>query len=157
MLFVDFDGVLHPVGEATLDEDFRLIENPGLFVWRPILELLLASYPAVRIIVSSDWRRIFDDATSVRLLGPLGNRFVGVVESYGACRSEAIRMEVRRRRIVHWLAIDDHPSVITAQAEERRFIANDSARGLSDEAVRRTLCEMLSAFPGALATRFSAP
>lgn len=106
----------------------------------------------MRIIVSSDWRRLFDDATLVRLLGPLGDRFVGVVESYGACRSEEIRMEFRRRRIVHWLAIDDHSSVAIAHAEERRFIVCDSARGLSGEAGRRALREMLLAFPGAFVT-----
>jgi hypothetical protein len=83
-LFLDFDGVLHPVGERALDDDFCLIENPGLFIWRPIQEALLAQYPAVRIIISSDWRRLFDDATLIRLLGPLSNRFAGVVESVGS-------------------------------------------------------------------------
>jgi hypothetical protein len=34
----------------------------------------------IRIIVSSDWRRLFDDATLIRLLAPLATRFVGVVE-----------------------------------------------------------------------------
>ncbi|CAB3741013.1 hypothetical protein LMG22037_06443 [Paraburkholderia phenoliruptrix] len=152
VLFLDFDGVLHPVGEPALDEHCRLIENPGLFIWRPIPEALLTPYPAVRIIVSSNWRRLFDDATLIRLLGRLGNRFVGVVESYGACRSEEILMDVRRRKIIHWLAIDDHPSVVRAQAEEHRFIAWDSARDLNDEVVRRTLRVTLSAFPGTLAT-----
>jgi hypothetical protein len=51
---LDFDGVLHPVGVPAVDEDFRLIENPGLFVWLPILERLLAPHPTVWIIVSSD-------------------------------------------------------------------------------------------------------
>jgi len=148
ILFLDFDGVLHPVGEPALDEDFRLIENPGLFVWRPVLEELLAPYPAVRIIVSSDWRRLFDDATLIRLLGPLGNRFVGVVESQGSCRAEEILTEVRRRNLAHWLAVDDHPSVLAAQAGDHRFIACDSARGLSEIAVRRALSERLSALPG---------
>ncbi|MEC5405995.1 HAD domain-containing protein [Paraburkholderia sp. MPAMCS5] len=147
VLFLDFDGVLHPVREPALDEDFRLIENPGLFVWRPILEALLAEHPAVRIIVSSDWRRLFDDATLMQLPGPLDNRFVGDLESYGSCRSEEILMEVRRSKLVHWLAIDDHPSVVSAQAEERGFIACASAHGLSDEAVQRALREMLPPLP----------
>ncbi|MEM5292241.1 HAD domain-containing protein [Paraburkholderia sabiae] len=144
-LFLDFDGVLRPVGEPALDDDFGLIDNPGLFVWRPILEALLAQYPAVRIIISSDWRRLFDDATLIRLLGPLGNRFAGVVESVGSCRSEEILTEVRRRKLIHWLAIDDHASVVATQATERRFIACAPARGLSDLTVQRALSDRLSA------------
>ncbi|TCG03674.1 hypothetical protein BZM27_46680 [Paraburkholderia steynii] len=123
------------------------MENAGLFVWRPILEGLLAPYPAVRIIVSSDWRRLFDDATLVRLLGPLGGRFVGVVESYGSSRCKEILTEVRRRKITHWLAIDDHPSVVAAQANEPRFIGCDAARGLSEIAAQRKLGAMLSVLP----------
>ncbi|MEM5341466.1 HAD domain-containing protein [Paraburkholderia azotifigens] len=146
-LFLDFDGVLHPVGEPALDDDFCLIENPGLFIWRPILEALLAPYPAVRIIISSDWRRLFDDATLIRLLGPLGNRFAGVEERVGSCRSEEILMEVRRRKLIHWFAIDDHASVVAAQATERRFIACAPALGLSDPAVQRAVSDRLSALP----------
>ena len=63
VVFLDFDGVLHPVGVPAIDKEFRLIENQDLFVWRPILERLLAPHPMVGIIVSSDWRRLFDDAT----------------------------------------------------------------------------------------------
>jgi hypothetical protein len=44
---------LHPVGVPAIDDDFRLVESSGLFVWRPILERLLAPYPTVGIIVSS--------------------------------------------------------------------------------------------------------
>jgi len=148
VLFLDFDGVLHPVGEPALDEDFRLIGNPGLFVWRPILRELLAPHPAVRVIISSDSRRLFDDAALMRLLGPLAGRFLGVVESRGSCRSEEILSEVRRRAITHWLAIDDHPSVVAAQAEEPRFIACAPTSGLSDIAIQQRLSGMLATFPG---------
>ncbi|MFM0330072.1 HAD domain-containing protein [Paraburkholderia strydomiana] len=96
-VFLDFDGVMNPVGVPAIDENFGLTGNPDLFVWRPILGRLLAPYPMIGIIVSSDWRRLFDDATLVRLLGPLAARFVGVEESHGPSRSEEILAEVRRR------------------------------------------------------------
>ncbi|MEI6002266.1 hypothetical protein H3V53_35630 [Paraburkholderia bengalensis] len=139
VVFLDFDGVLHPVGVPAVDEDFRLIKNPDLFVWRPILERLLARYPTVGIIVSSDWRRLFDDATLIELLGPLAVRFVGVVECYGSSRSEEILAEVRRRGLKEWVALDDHPSVIAAQAKDDRFIACEPAMGLSSLDVQQTL------------------
>ncbi|WP_231950095.1 HAD domain-containing protein [Paraburkholderia caribensis] len=139
VVFLDFDGVLHPVGVPAVDEEFRLIENPDLFVWRPILGRLLAPYPMIGIIVSSDWRRLFDDATLIRLLGPLATRFVGVVESYGTSRSEEILAEVERRGLNGWVALDDHPSVIAAQARDPRFIACEPTTGLSSADVQRTL------------------
>lgn len=144
VLFLDFDGVLHPVGEPAFDEDFRLVENPRLFVWRPILEQLLSPYPNVRIIISSDWRRLFDDATLLRVLGPLSKRFAGVVESYGPSRSEEVLTEVKRRSISQWLALDDHPSVIAAQPGERRFIACASATGVNSSEVKANLKLMLA-------------
>ncbi len=147
VVFLDFDGVLHPVGVPALDEDFRLIENPTLFVWRPILEWLLAPFPMVGIIVSSDWRRLFDDATLIRLLGPLAARFVGVVECYGASRSEEILAEVKRRGLKEWVALDDHSSVIAAQARDGRFIACDAATGMSAVDVQRTLSLWLARLP----------
>lgn len=144
VLFLDFDGVLHPVGEPAFDEEFRLVENPRLFVWRPILEHMLEPYPNVRIIVSSDWRRLFDDATLVRVLGPLSTRFVGVVESYGPSRSDEVLAEVRRRSITQWLALDDHPSVVAASAGDGRFIACASATGVNSREVKANLNLMLA-------------
>jgi hypothetical protein len=95
VIFLDFDGVLRLVGVPAVDEEFRLIENPDLFVWRAIPGRLLARFPMIGIIVSSDWRRLFDDATLLRLLGPLAVRFAGVVECYRSSRSEEILAEVR--------------------------------------------------------------
>ncbi|MHB9840928.1 HAD domain-containing protein [Paraburkholderia terrae] len=144
VVFLDFDGVLHPVGVPAIDEAFCLIDNPDLFVWRPILDRLLAPYPMIGIIVSSDWRRLFDDATLIRLLGPLAVRFVGVVECYGSSRSEEILTEVRRRRLKEWVALDDHSSVIAAQATDTRFVACEPTTGVSSVDVQRTLSARLA-------------
>ena len=144
LLFLDFDGVLHPVGEQALDENFRLIANPGLFVWRPILEQILVPFPSVRIVVSSDWRRLFDDENLVRLLGPLGSRFAGVVETYGSSRAAEIRTEAGRRMTSNWLAIDDHPSVVEARKSDGRFLACSPDTGLSDVEVQHDLRRKLA-------------
>ena len=144
VLFLDFDGVTHALGEPALDENFKLIANPNLFVWLPILEQLLVLYPNVRIIVSSDWRRLCDDETLVRLLGPLGHRFMGVVETWGSSRSEEILGEVRRRGLTHWLAVDDHVSVAEASRLNWRFVACSPDTGLSAEAVQSELQHKLA-------------
>lgn len=145
-LFLDFDGVLHAFGEEAFNEDLKLIDNPRLFCWRSILEEALAPYPEVKIVVSSDWRRLFDDANLARLLGSnLGPRFLGVVECYKESRAEEILAEVARRKLSYWLAIDDHPSVFKAgKAGDSRFIACAPDTGLSEASAQRELRGKLS-------------
>lgn len=145
VLFLDFDGVLHAHDEPALDDNFRLLQNPNLFRWCPVLELLLEPFPDVRIVVSSDWRRWFDDAALIELLGPLGERFAGVVEGYGPTRAAEILTEVRRRSIVRWLALDDHPSVAEAAKENPRFIACAGHTGVAARDVQQALRRALGA------------
>ena len=145
ILFLDFDGVLHPVGEHALDENFCLVENPRLFIWRPILEQILTPFPMVKIVISSDWRRLFDDASLIRLLGPLVGRFAGVVETYGPSRAAEIVAEAKRRATANWLALDDHPSVAAACASDTRFIACAPDTGLASITVQQALRHQLAA------------
>lgn len=147
VLFVDFDGVLHAADEPALDSAGRLLPNPHLFAWLPLLDAILAPYPDVAIIVSSDWRRLLDDANLVRVLGPLGPRFAGVIETWGATRAAEILEDVRRRRLMHWLALDDHPSVAKASERDERFIACAPDKGLSAPTVQAVLRSRLAALP----------
>ncbi|MEX3982562.1 HAD domain-containing protein [Paraburkholderia sp. EG287A] len=145
VLFLDFDGVLHAYDELALDDGFRLIENPNLFMWCPVLEQILAPFPDVRIVISSDWRRLFDDAALIELLGPLGARFAGVVEEYGPTRAAEILAEVQRRSITRWLALDDHPSVVDAAREDPRFIVCSGRTGVASTDVQQALRQALKA------------
>lgn len=67
LVFLDFDGVLHPVEPASL----------GLtqFCWLHILSQLLVGHDDVRLIVHSTWRYEYKDAELRAFLGPLGNRW----------------------------------------------------------------------------------
>lgn len=146
-MFLDFDGVLHRLGEPAIDENFRPLDNPGLFCWLPLLQKALAPYPEIRIVIASDWRRIFDDATLVGLLGDAFEcRVIGSVESFCRSRAEEISMEAARRGLRRWLAIDDHPSVWAArEAGDSRFIACLPDFGLSETRVQRELRQRLEA------------
>lgn len=62
----------HTADAATFDATGRLIADPRLFTRLPVLADILAPYPEVRIVVSSDWRRWLDDDNLKRVLGPLG-------------------------------------------------------------------------------------
>lgn len=70
VIFIDFDGVLHPSEQA---------EAPRLthFCWLPALEGVLRLHADVRIVAHSTWRYSYDDDELRMLLGPLGNRVVG--------------------------------------------------------------------------------
>lgn len=138
-LYLDFDGVLHPFGELAIDECGLLLDNPNLFCWLPALAELLAPHPQVQIIVSSDWCRLFDDPTLMRLLGPLGDRFAGVVDTRGASRALEIAQDAQKRGLAVWLALDDHDSVRAAARRDRRYIPCHPDRGLADPAVQATL------------------
>jgi hypothetical protein len=48
VLFVDFDGVLHPLN----------CEQEELFTCVPLLEAVLRDFPEVRVVVSSSWREV---------------------------------------------------------------------------------------------------
>lgn len=150
VLFLDFDGVLHPLGEPALGDNFELLPNPDLFCWRHHLESVLAPYPDVRIMVSSDWRRLFDDAKLVELLGPvLASRFAGVVEVNRPSRAEEVLAEADRRGLRCWLALDDHTSVkAAAEAGDDRFIVCRPDSGLSDPAVKALLACRLAELLG---------
>lgn len=147
-LFTDFDGVLHPADAATFDGAGWLVPDPRLFIWLPVLADILAPYPEVRVVVSSDWRRPLDDDNLKRVLGPLGLRFAGVVETWGASRVDEILAEAQRRNLTTWLAIDDHPTVVTASRHDTRFIACAPDNGLSAHPVqarlRTTLADLVN-------------
>lgn len=144
-LYLDFDGVTHRFGEPALNDRFRLLDNPNLFQWLPILETLLEPHPTVRIIVSSDWRRLFDDEALKQLLGPsLACRFVGVVDVIETSRANEIQIDAERRGLASWVALDDHPTVIEASRTDSRYIACDSTTGLSNPRVQKQLKSFLA-------------
>ncbi|WP_170291464.1 HAD domain-containing protein [Dechloromonas hortensis] len=136
VLYLDFDGVLHPDGTEAIDDRGRLIANPALFSWLPVLVELLKPFPEVRIIVSSDWRRLFDDAALIRLLGPLGNRFAGVVERIAPPRAQEILHDAQTRGLSDWIALDDHRSVHQAARMDPRFIACEPVLGVTSDQVQ---------------------
>ena len=144
ILFLDFDGVLHSVDEPALDDYFKYNGNPNLFQWIRFLDHALAPYPDVRIIVSSDWRRLFGDDELIQFLGPVGHRFIGVVEQYGPTRAAEIMREAKLRGITHWVAVDDHVTVALASVCDDRFVVCDPKNGLSEETVQLTLAKTLA-------------
>lgn len=133
LLFLDFDGVLHPL-EA---------ESTGFerFCWLPILTELLGRHADVRIVVHSTWRYAYTDAELRDLLGPLGPMFVGSAPR--APREQAVEMVLQsNKQIQHHLVLDDDLREFSGTA--LNLLLLDPQHGLSDEKAQAALFAWLS-------------
>ena len=104
ILFLDFDGVLHPASQA----------GPR-FTGVPLLASWLAEWPGVDVVVSSSWREVHTMHELVDLLGPrIGPRVVG-------------RTPQPRRSDLDWSAHPTHGRarpVYLRQAEIQAWLAS---------------------------------
>jgi hypothetical protein len=98
LLFLDFDGVLHPAGGA-----------PGTcmpFEWLPTLVELLDPAPNVLLAVHSSWREVHAMEYLKDFLGPLGSRVLGSVPN--GPKSNAIQSFLTSNPSVQdYLILDD--------------------------------------------------
>lgn len=118
VLYLDFDGVLHPDevylknGRPTLEGEFA---QKGLFCWAPILEDLLADFPDVKIKLSTSWVQIkgFNYTKNVLPAGlqcrVIGATYHKTYKDYfeGLDRFKQIWGDVRRNGYKDWIAIDN--------------------------------------------------
>ncbi|GAB4474919.1 MAG: HAD domain-containing protein [Burkholderiaceae bacterium] len=140
ILFLDFDGVLHP---DPCREACRLFEHA------PRLAALLESFPEVCVVLSTSWRngRSIDDLVGP-LAAPLRARVIGVTPTFGEFAAPARLVPYRRQAECRqwlveqgqedrpWLALDDRASLFEPYCD--RLIQCDSQRGF-DAAIARRL------------------
>jgi hypothetical protein len=106
ILFLDFDGVLHPFSRPT-----------GPLVLVPRLERVLRDYPDVQVVISSAWRGVhtLHELRSF-FSADIAARIIGVTPLLGIPDDTGIReMEIRAwlcaadREGEQWVALDDIP------------------------------------------------
>jgi hypothetical protein len=112
ILFLDIDGVLHPFFPR---EDRIDAENQHLS-YLPHFETVLRDFPAVRLVIASDWRKRHTLDELRHLLGDLGSRLIGatpVLEKIGLDwtghrqREAMAWLEAEGLADVRWIALDD--------------------------------------------------
>ena len=111
ILFLDFDGVLHPVGED------RLPSEGTDFCFLPRLEALLREFLHVKIVISSSWReqlryetllKPFSSDIRSRILGATPHSGFGLPPPYGQREGEILAwLQVHDATDVPWVALDD--------------------------------------------------
>lgn len=146
-VYLDYDGVCHPAG-MPVSVTGKLPQGPGLFVFAPILVELLASYPAVEIVLTTRWSWVVGCTRAASYLpAELGCRVVGSVHAHKFGRSVVLRPQLEailrhaaltgRQR---WVAIDDDTKVEQAsRVAPGHFVACNPQQGLADAAVQKKL------------------
>lgn len=154
LLYLDFDGVLHDEGVffRHSGEIFMGTAGRTLFEWMPVLELLLAPHPDVKIVLSTSWVRVkgFRFAKT-QLSVHLQSRVIGATfhrrqmrkdEFIFLSRGEQVAADVARRGPKAWFALDDDDEGWPRWCRDK-LIKTDGSFGISApeirEAVRLTL------------------
>lgn len=157
ILFLDYDGVLHP-DEAYLEKGRPVLHAEGkLFMWAPLLSHVLQEHPNVRIVLSTSWARELGYVRARRYLPEeLRKRVIGATWHSGmakdlglrrrgdttwwdmATRYQQIRRYVERAQIQKWVAIDDDVDG-WGEVDREQLIQTDGRTGLSDPAVLEAL------------------
>ena len=167
ILFLDFDGVLHP-NEVYLSKS-SLVELRGegsLLMHVPVLERLLAPYPQVRIILSTSWVRTVGFDNTIRHMQKLIPRSSLFKHIAGATwhakmvkdgndpfddwsRFQQIHFHVRFNDVKNWIAIDDlfDGGERWPEAHRERLILTESKTGLgsadTQEELRTKLAKLV--------------
>lgn len=146
ILFLDFDGVLHP------EHDGEPTPADRVFCHLPRFEAIMRDFPSVEVVISSKWRCQFsiDDLRS-RFSPDIAARIIGATpqtdandDQYLPARREGEILEwlaANGRENAPWIALDD--ASWQFQQHRDRLVACTWYIGL-DEAVESRLRAMLA-------------
>lgn len=156
IIFLDFDGVLHPDAVYALpNRPLELKADGELFMHALILEEALAPYPEAKIVLSTSWVRALGyDRTLKKMPQKLKERVIGATwhkhMRHGGqdpfnhmSRYEQIAWHVRRNGVKRWFAIDDLHSGYEVdewpQSNRQHLVLTEQSKGLGCEEVQAEL------------------
>jgi len=159
LLFLDFDGVLHPDAVYLTSRGVELRAAGELFMWAPLLVEALAPHQDLRIVLSTSWARNlgFHRARSVlpaelqpRVIGAtwhsaMGKGWPDFIPWDAQTRHEQIQAYLSRLSTpARWIAIDDDDRG-WADADRDRLILTEPNQGLSNPETLAELTRKLEA------------
>lgn len=154
VLYLDFDGVLHPDQVYTTTKKGIVLRAHGhqLFEGALILEEILAPYPDVKIVLSTSWVIVKGYSYArQQLLPSLSSRVIGATfhtrlmdryEFLKFTRGQQIASDVNRRGAGAWLALDDDADGWPPYYSDRLVLC-DSNLGLLCPKTRTNLAQMI--------------
>lgn len=155
ILYLDFDGVLHPdeaywygpergvlLKTANLPLEYA---DHDLFCYAPALTEILDDFPEVRIVLSTSWvgsdRMGYDISRDSLPLG-LRERVIDATRQALATRYEQVLEHVCAGRITNWIALDNDAEGWPVTSRDR-LVHTDDYRGIGDPDARAELREKL--------------
>ena len=162
ILYLDFDGVLHP-DEVFLESGKPIMRCPPelgvppeyarLFSFCPILQEALAPHPDIRIVLSTSWAaHLGFEAARDALPAGLRGRVIGAtcagrheLEEWllAPSRWAQIARHAATHGITDWIAIDDDTEGWPNDQWHRLVGIENPTIGLYDDAVQERLREVL--------------
>jgi len=150
LLYLDFDGVLHPADVRLTPSGPEL--NPKLcghrlFEHADALSAVLDGRQNLLVVLSTSWVCHFGyEYAASRLPGPIRAKLVGATfdekqDGFGflsVARGLQIVHDVQRRGAKRWVAIDDETANWPAK-DKRRLVKSNPLLGLGDPAVLAAL------------------
>lgn len=140
ILFLDFDGVLHP---------FLARSSAEVFCFLPRLEKVLCEFSAVQIVITSTQREVIPLALLVQRFSPdIAVRIVGITPVLEV-RDAGDVAGIRHREILaylrgsnaDWLALDDDASLFPPGCAEL-VLCDDGFREAEERAMRTVLGQL---------------
>lgn len=145
VLYLDYDGVLHPSDVWMIDNQpvLQFKDDPSLtlFCWAPILEEILAGVDKagqIKIVLSTTWAHRFGfERASEHLPESLKSRVIGVTEGFPVPRLTQITVHAEDNQISRWIAIDDDFSA--TEKHQDKLIRCSGSLGISSIKVQQEL------------------
>lgn len=155
LLYLDFDGVLHPEYCYWHPRKGPYLKAPGhsLFEHLALLERLLEPHAEVKIVLSTTWVQTYQFSETARKLGPiLRQRVIGATFHTGMDKDGFRNMprglqvmgDVARRLPSSWVALDDDPTGWSADARDK-LVLTHGLHGLGEERAQLELQSKLQA------------
>jgi len=155
VLFLDFDGVLHPDAVYRTRYGLELRAPGALMMHAGILVEILSEFPSVKICLSTSWVRLLgyrrarsalpQELQERTVSGTWHSRMPRApLDGYDLyTRYEQIRAAVTRAGITRWVALDDDPDH-SWPAHDTRLVRCDSTQGLSAVPTKNELRDKLA-------------
>jgi hypothetical protein len=154
ILYLDYDGVLHAADvRVTREEPLRpqvyVCGEPTdqpMFLYASLLELILAPYPDLKIILATSWVRAFGYEYALGQLSPaLQARVIGAVRVPAPTRFDSIDIDAEGRGLAAWMALDDDICGWPAERRHQVVAPTDHVLGLAQPGVAVELAHRLAA------------
>lgn len=145
IIFLDFDGVLHPVfprRELTDDEN-------QLFSYLPRLEGVLMDFPELKIVIASSWRENRPWENVIKAFSPdISARIIGATPVLKSKeppypkhpRYEEILDFLNKNNLAtsQWIALDDTPEIYPPDCKNL-ILCSDGFRDAEEDLLREVL------------------